>query len=158
MAKGDLKTFLKCYIRYDVIRNCLAQILLCILSFHKHTGLAHNDCYYGNFLYHRIQKGGYIHYKINKKDFYIENLGYLWMINDFDMAEGQEDTYTDYKVAMEAFVNYTRIKKFNILVKEVLSIINSNNDDYKLFDALLEKLYTCDGNDDNVWNVTPYVL
>ena len=36
LATGDLKSFLKEYILFDVLRNCLQQVLICVLSFHIH--------------------------------------------------------------------------------------------------------------------------
>jgi hypothetical protein len=131
LATGDLKSFLSEYIRYDIMVNCLQQILLCIFSFHRHTEMFHNDCYHGNFIYHRVPKGGVMWYNIGGTDVYIENMGYVWMINDFDMASDEEGSVAeDYKVGMEAFVNCNRqSQKFKKLIKEVVAAIAENGDD-----------------------------
>ena len=53
-----------------------------ILLLHS-LNIIHNDTHYGNFLYIKIKEGGCFHYKINDDDYYIENIGYIWMIWDF---------------------------------------------------------------------------
>lgn len=140
LARGDLKMFLKGYIRYEVLVNCLEQILISVLSFHIHTGLKHNDCYHGNFLYHKIAKSKPgIGYTINGLEFGIKNLGYLWMINDFDMVSeiGQDsELYLDYLDAIDAFDNYKINKKFNKLFGQVLSIVKRETNGYDMIKSL----------------------
>ena len=87
LANGDLKSFLTDYQGHtDKILNSLIQILLSIIFFYYHTDKTHNDCHWGNFLYHNIKKGGYFHYKIFGEDYYLENIGFLWVIWDFDFV------------------------------------------------------------------------
>lgn len=140
LAKGDLKMFIKGYIRYDVLVNCLEQILLSVLSFHVHTGLKHTDCYHGNFLYHRIAKDAKgICYNVDGVDICIKNVGYLWMINDFDLVcevDDAQELYQDYLDAIEAFENYKRNKKFNLVMEKVLGIIRLENNGYDLIKRL----------------------
>jgi hypothetical protein len=47
----------------------------------------HNDAHAGNFLFHKIKPGGYFHYNIYGKDYYLENIGYLWVIWDFGLIQ-----------------------------------------------------------------------
>jgi len=68
-----------------IVLNALSQIFMSIMFFHKHIQAYHTDCHAGNFLYHKIKPGGYFHYKINGNDYYIENIGYLWVIWDFGL-------------------------------------------------------------------------
>ena len=139
LAKGDLKMFLKGYIRYDVLINCVEQIILSILSFHVHTGLKHNDCYHGNFLYHRIVKDAGICYTVNDLKVCIKNLGYLWVINDFDLVDDVNDDselYQDYLDAMEAFVKYKKNSKFNREFAKILQIIKNNKNAYDMIKSL----------------------
>jgi hypothetical protein len=161
-ASGDLKSFLKEYIRYDVMINCLQQVLICVLSFHIHCEMMHSDCHQGNFLYCRIKKGGYIHYNVNGRDLYVPNLGYIWMINDFDLVEetGQEEYYKDYKDAMEALVAYKRIKKFSKKMEAIIAAIEGNCDDYGLFNCLLDKiqLFETEPNNEIIINNNIYIL
>lgn len=162
-AQGDLKQFIQRYHSYDLLINCLQQILICVLSFHKHTELCHGDCYHGNFLFHRLsKKGGHVHYKINGKDVYIRNMGYLWVINDFDMITEEDDDnsmYMDYIVAMETFVNYDKHERFTQVFIRVLNTIHMYRDADELFKhldylwALHEPKYK-----KNVLNKQPYIL
>ena len=79
----------------ELLLNCVQQILLSILAFHHFTdGIYHHDCHYKNFLFHRIEAGGYFHYKIYDKDIYIENKGFLWMIWDFGLV-GYKQEYRE---------------------------------------------------------------
>ena len=48
--------------------------------------MQHCDSHWGNFLYHKIKPGGFFHYKIIGVDYYIENIGYLWVIWDFGLS------------------------------------------------------------------------
>lgn len=142
LAQGDLKSFLKTYIRYDVLVNSLQQILVCVLSFHAHCSMHHTDCHAGNFLYKRIPKGGCIHYKIHGKDIYIENLGYLWMINDYDLAtEDTSTNYSDYSDAIQAFHKYKKNKKFNILIEEISNVLLAHDTTDDLFHHLIDNIH-----------------
>ena len=108
LAKGDLKDFLYTYYYdYELIINAIQQILLSILAFHYKINKLHNDCHYGNFLFHKIKAGGYFHYKVFNKDIYVKNLGYLWIIWDYGLVKNivsYNDILKDYTRAIEAFI------------------------------------------------------
>ena len=88
LANGDLKIFLsKFYDNYLLLINAIEQIIMSILYYNILTKNTHDDCHYGNFLYFKIPEGGYLHYKIDGKDYYIKNLGYLWIIWDFGLTK-----------------------------------------------------------------------
>jgi thiamine kinase-like enzyme len=159
LATGDLRSFMKEYIRHDVMKNCLKQLLLAIFSFHRHTEMTHNDCHYGNFLYRRIPKGGHIWYKIGGKDVYIENLGYIWMINDFDMVTEEQNYRIDYEQAIEAF-SQCKGKKIGKIVRELMLIIEKSEDDGSIFYDILSKstLYNNKKIEHKVHNNFPYIL
>ncbi len=72
-------------INSKILYNALAQIFMAIMFFNKYTNAFHFDGHCGNYLYHKITPGGYFHYRINDEDYYIENLGYLWIIWDFGL-------------------------------------------------------------------------
>lgn len=67
----------------NILYNALTQIFISIMFFNKYLQAFHSDGHSGNFLYHKIKPGGYFHYKLNNQDYYVENLGYLWVIWDF---------------------------------------------------------------------------
>jgi hypothetical protein len=108
LANGDLKMFmLKEYNNYRLVNNAMAQVFIAILSFHS-LGYSHNDAHWGNFLYHKINPGGYIKYNINGYEVFIENLGYLWIIWDYGFTKLFDKldiltTMTDYVRIIQAF-------------------------------------------------------
>ena len=110
LANGDLKMFMhKEFSNSKLTNNALAQIYISILSFHS-LGYSHNDAHWGNFLYHKINPGGYIRYDINGKELYLENVGYLWVIWDYGFAiqldkKDIKETIKDYYRILGAFEN-----------------------------------------------------
>ena len=108
MFTGDLETFIKNN-KYskNILVNSLEQIFISILTFHNTINKSHNDCHWGNFLYHRIKPGGYIHYNIFDKDIYLKNYGYLWIIWDYGLTHplNNYNLFTDYKRVIHAFIS-----------------------------------------------------
>jgi hypothetical protein len=105
---GDLKTFIdenKYNNNKNLLINTLEQLFISILTFHKNMNLSHNDCHWGNFLYHKIKPGGYIHYKIFDKDIYIKNYGYLWIIWDYGLTSSLRNPLIDYNRVVNAFIS-----------------------------------------------------
>jgi hypothetical protein len=110
--------------------------------------MKHNDVHHGYFLYYRINKtDSYLYYKIGDTEFYIKNEGYLWMINDYDLADYEDSQYEDYKSSMEAFKNYNKNK--SILVKteinKIIDIVWKNNNNYNLILEII-RTYKLDSN------------
>ena len=88
LASGDFNKYRVYYCNNEKqLLNSIAQIYISIMFFHKHINAFHNDAHAGNFLYHKIKPGGYFHYNIYGQDFYLENIGYLWVIWDFGLIE-----------------------------------------------------------------------
>jgi len=115
LANGDVRNFIYKFYNKDIfLENALAQIYISLLFFYKNTKSFHNDVHWGNFLYHKIKPGGYFHYKIFDNDYYIENLGYLWIIWDFDRVINFTDKSpltinTDFFRIINAFKNKNNI-------------------------------------------------
>jgi hypothetical protein len=115
LANGDLEHFANSnYMNNDIMKNTLAQIYFSLIFFHREMKMIHNDAHWGNFLYHKIKPGGYFHYKIFNQDYYIENLGYLWVIYDFDFNK---------------YLIYTRDfrKDFNRIIRSFISENNTSH-------------------------------
>ena len=115
-AYGDLKNFI--IYNHDKstnMENAFAQIYFSIIFFYKETNHFHNASHWENFLYYKIKPGGYFHYKILNKDYYIENIGYLWVINNFDDAipfTNKSDIRIDFFKILNAFLDkYNKSKK-----------------------------------------------
>ena len=87
LLSGDLKNYIYEIAKnnYELWLNAIEQIYMAIASLHS-LGLNHKDSHYGNFLYKEVEKGGYFHYKINDEDYFIPNLGYMWVIWDFGVS------------------------------------------------------------------------
>jgi len=87
LANGDLSSFMKEMNKPDnIYLNTLVQVYLSLIFFYKETRCFHNDAHWDNFLYYKIDKGGYYHYEIFGENYYLENLGYLWVICDYDAS------------------------------------------------------------------------
>ena len=87
LADNDLATLVNSRnFTSKIILNALTQIFMAIMYFNKYIQAFHRDSHAGNFLYHKIKPGGYFHYNINGTDYYIENIGYLWVIWDFGLV------------------------------------------------------------------------
>jgi len=91
LANGDSWNFLKTYKNNEAfLINAIIQQLLSVMFFHYHAGRIHNDTHPGNFLYYKVKAGGYFHYRLFGIDYYLENLGFLWVIWDFDLSLTKE--------------------------------------------------------------------
>jgi hypothetical protein len=87
LAEGDLKSFLlKKPRNYNIWKNCYEQIFMSIFVFRSVLLSHHMDAHSRNFLYRKIKPGGCFCYNINGINYYIENLGYVWMIWDYGNA------------------------------------------------------------------------
>jgi len=71
---------------FDIVDNCTIQCLLSMIFFNTLTNKLHDDTHLDNFLYSHIKSGGYFHYNIYGVDYYLKNVGYLIMINDFGLV------------------------------------------------------------------------
>ena len=88
LAENDCSNFTKIYYKDDkIIWNALVQIILSIMFFHKYINAFHRDAHSGNFIYHQTVPGGFYHYNIYGVDFYLENIGFLWVIWDFGLIQ-----------------------------------------------------------------------
>jgi hypothetical protein len=112
LALGDLKMLCTDarFLGNDVLMyNICMQCFLTIYTFHC-IGYSHNDCHYGNFLYHMSKNTqGYFHYVINGANYYLKNVGYNMMIYDFGLAQHKNAaahyrrSFEDYRRILKAF-------------------------------------------------------
>ena len=106
LAKGDIHGFLIQFKdRTEIIKNAYEQIIMCLAVLHR-IGILHNDAHIGNFLYHKIKRGGCFHYNFNGINYYIENLGYLWTSWDYGLSKKlnrPQDYLIDYKKMCHSF-------------------------------------------------------
>ncbi len=162
---GDLKNYLYNIAKsdYNLWLNAIEQIYMCLASLHS-LGLTHNDSHYGNFLYKETEKGGYFHYKINGDDYYIPNLGYIWVIWDFGVSSiiyRHYDYIDDYNF-LNLFLRYDNPKLLTENFKRKFPIDNRDKNkryrDYGFIDKskiiipkeielLVEELWNYSGRD-----------
>jgi hypothetical protein len=97
----------------DLLNN-ITQILISIMFFHNYTKYYHMDTHVGNFLYHKIKPGGYFHYNIYGKDYYLKNIGYLWVIWDFGLIMSFKDgPYNKISINNDFYLLLKILYKFN---------------------------------------------
>lgn len=70
----------------EVWFNAYFQILAAIHVMQDTLGMAHADLHSDNILVAKIPKGGHWKYQIDGVDYYVPNLGYQFLINDFGHA------------------------------------------------------------------------
>jgi len=101
-----------------ILYNCSIQCLISIIFFNKYLNLCHDDAHYNNFIYFKIKSGGYFYYNIYGIDYYLKNVGYLMMINDFGLVE---DLTTDNLLTdITIFIKWLDNIKFN-QIKQLLT-------------------------------------
>jgi hypothetical protein len=189
LASGDLNKF-RVYNSKNskLLSNSLAQIYLSIMFFHKYINAFHNDAHGGNFLYHLIKPGGYFHYNIYGKDYYLENIGYLWVIWDFGLIQPFQNSKTitknkfgKYKKKLIITIDYVKsIFKYldypNLFNSDFINIINkiylilnkySNINNFLLLSELNKELLKLmivnistftTIKPDNIINKKPYII
>lgn len=90
MGDGDMKTYLTKKINIwnpKLVTNCVFQMATALYTFEKYLNMTHNDLHWGNVLVHEIKPGGYWKYTINKIDYYVPNMGFLFVLWDFGMVD-----------------------------------------------------------------------
>ena len=97
---GDLRNYYKKIIKnyeYEKVKNkfmnAISQILISLMFYHKIVNSSHGDLHQYNILNHLTIPGGYFHYKLYDKDYYIENIGYIWVIWDFGFSVPFDNSY-----------------------------------------------------------------
>lgn len=137
---GNLRIFLKNMNKNDnIYLNALTQVFLSLMFFYKETKSFHNNSIWDNFIYKKVNKGGYYYYEIMGKKYYLENLGYLWMISDYnrsiDLIKSIDKNITikiDFEKIIYSFLpsSYNGIiidKKYNITQKSLINILKLLN-------------------------------
>jgi hypothetical protein len=182
LASGDFHSLFSKPNNLDAL-NVITQIFISIMFFNNYTKCYHNDAHSGNFLYHKIKPGGYFHYNIYGKDYYLENQGYLWVIWDFGLIShhsvhrkiGTTKIYkpinTDFNIIIKAIGYYHMFLKSNVrIVKTLLQNEIAAYDhisDYSKLEELNKKLLNFLHARDpsfttikpsNVINKTPYII
>jgi hypothetical protein len=86
---SDAMTFtdwIKQYHDLPFYYNAYFQITVALYTLLKYFNMKHLDLHSGNILVKKITPGGYWKYIINDTTYYVPNLGYIFLINDFGQA------------------------------------------------------------------------
>lgn len=146
LADGDIVNYIEKLSFIPIkLYNAIAQCFMGIISTHN-AGIYHRDSHLGNFLFHIISSGGCIKYKYKDIEFYIENIGYNWVIWDFgrskEITENNiKSLYNDFIILIETLLEYKPIyHDINIsdLLNKIYDIISDIKDDYLIIKKLLE--------------------
>ncbi len=168
-ANGDLKNYLKIKnLTTKKLFNTICQIFLALMFYFQEIKMIYNDSHDGNFLFYKIQKGGYFYYKIFGKKYYLENIGYLWKIIDFEYSVDITNDityYYDYSKILYYLLSQQN-KKINIFYNNIfrLSLIKGKEGLLKFMRdiiKLLEKnkvLLTTLPKKSLIINKKPYIL
>lgn len=116
LASGDLKNYFNSGpLAEDLVYSALFQIMAGLWAIQKYAQILHYDIKKENILFYKIRSGGYFHYKILGQDFYVPNLGYLFILNDFGLSRSMSPKYPMYKsekdVAFRLGSRYAYISK-----------------------------------------------
>ncbi len=87
-ALGDLSHWLKTP-RTELEWACMYfQVFVGLYAMRKYFDMTHHDLHWGNVLIHTMEKhpGTYLHYRIDGKDYYVPNIGCLFVLWDFGLA------------------------------------------------------------------------
>lgn len=153
----------------DVI-NIIIQSFISMVFFQKYINMAHYDTHGNNFLIHFIKPGGFFHYRIYNENYYLENIGYLVVINDFGLVKDL-NSYTllyDFKKFIKWFIrhkaprdDFDDIKEF---MKRLITRFTYNKDNfYKYLFKFIHSTYprfllTSKPNGAVIINKTPYII
>jgi hypothetical protein len=157
LESGNLNNILKLFHdnndNVKILLNTLIQLLFSIMFFHKYINAFHCNTHCNNFLYHKIRSGGYFHYNIYGKDYYLENIGYLWVMSDFNSIKPFIDSkeinnnkfgnlisfipaITDYEILINELLKYQdtlpNIIK-NIIIEIKIKVFNKYNKNVNSF-------------------------
>ena len=128
LANGDYYSFKNKYklkLNAKIWKNIYEQIFMSIFIYHS-LDLFHADTHAGNFLYTKIKPGGCFHYKINNVDYYIENIGYKWMIWDYGITD-KLSSKIKYVFLLDYIKIFFHFMKYN-------HVLNNNPDFKKIYD------------------------
>lgn len=85
---GDFKDWLLKKTRTEKeLDSSYFQIFHAAYCLNKYIGVQHNDLHWKNIIVFNVKKGGVFEYKIKNKTYYIQNLGFVFILSDFGLVE-----------------------------------------------------------------------
>ena len=96
-ADGNLRDFLQLNPSTEEIYSAVFQIMAGLHAIQMYGQMMNYDIKKENILYYRVQAGGYWKYVINKKDYFVPNFGYLFILNDFGISRTMSPHFPIFK-------------------------------------------------------------
>jgi hypothetical protein len=123
--------------------NAFSQCMLSIIYYYSYMSSKYDEIMGLNgisgedFICHKIEKGGYFKYEIYGKEYYIENLGYVFILSFLNRKSDiiKLDTKDNYKL-INSFI--TTINLFIYMITQYFSKQSNHNFMHKLGNALDE--------------------
>lgn len=112
----------------DIWFNLLFQIIYALISLKRFYNMSHTDFHTDNILVHKVKPGGFWKYSLNGIDYYLPNLGFVFLLHDFGFAW----------IPNKLFVNWHYKDTLRYITKigrefyDLACFINSIKSDYKL--------------------------
>jgi len=120
---GDLEKFLTNNVLDEkMMFNILFQIIIALTSMKIHLNMVHYDLHKKNILIKKVEKGGYWTYILNKRKYYLKNLGFIVLLTDFGFAN-----IPDKLVFSVWHLEDVNFNKHTIDYYDMFKIINSFN-------------------------------
>jgi len=155
LTEGNLDSFINKIILKNLqetktlFLNTLAQIFLAIIFFHNKVNAIHADVHAKNFQYFKTSGDGYYHYNLFGTDYYLKDMGYLWVLCNFGMAvpfmnSDEKNIYKKDEITKRLFNYNTLKKKRNIDFLNYFGKANKYNITFDL-ELILNKEYIFGG-------------
>jgi hypothetical protein len=130
LGSETLKEYLKKSRRVEEIFSALFQIMVALHAIQLYGQIMHYDIKKENILVYNVKPGGFWHYRVRDKDFYVPNFGQLFVLNDFGLSRPMSPDHIVYKEKDYRFrlgSRYAIVKDgifvpFNSLEKDSLDI------------------------------------
>jgi serine/threonine protein kinase len=135
--------------------NGYFQILAAIYTLQNTLGMSHSDLHSNNILVKKIPKGGHWKYIIDGVEYYVPNLGYQFLLNDFGHAwiKGKMESWYVKKIKKNKnhkFVDPVRIfdevLEYSVAPKRVREILDLTLDLFETEIEIIDVIYTIFGS------------
>ena len=95
LADGDLHVWLSRKRTDEELYNALFQIIVAIHAIHTHHQIINLDVKSQNILYKNVKPGGHWVYVVNGVEYFVPNLGFVMILNDFGVSQSVDPKLTD---------------------------------------------------------------
>lgn len=97
LANGNFKDFSFTKHSSEEYMSCLFQIMAGLHAIQVHGQIMNFDIKKENILFYNVPPGGYWHYVIHGKNYYVPNYGKLFILNDFGISRSMSPKFCMYR-------------------------------------------------------------